>query len=118
MTLSSVSAEAKEILYEHEYLLPQIARGKYLSDEVHMFCFGVHPWIVQFDDVFVFQCLQQVNFWLKVLQIFRTLQNISNFHLIPCHFNSIHFIKCPVAAKELRANHNMTKADPAKVIMM
>jgi hypothetical protein len=43
MTLSSVSAEAKEILYEHEYLLPQIARGKYLSDEVHMFCFGVHP---------------------------------------------------------------------------
>ncbi len=65
---------------------------------------------MQFDDVFVFQCLQQVNFWLKVHQIFRTLQNISNFHLIPCHFNSIHFIKCPVAAKELRANHNMTKA--------
>lgn len=55
------------------------------------------------------QCLQQVYFRIQALKILRTLQHILYFDLIPRHFNPIHFIKSPVAAKELRATKGQDK---------
>jgi len=50
-----------------------------------------------------------MNFTIKSLKIFRTLQKIIQLDLVPSNFNPLILIKCPISASIRKQNHKQRK---------
>lgn len=73
------------------------ARSEHFSHKVDISICCINPRCVKFHYVSVLQRLEEVNFTVKPLEIFRALQKIIQFNLIPSNFNPLVLIKCSIS---------------------
>ena len=104
-----------------EHLLSKSTRSEHFSNKIDVSISNINPRSVEFHNISVFQCFQKMNLTVKPFQIFRTLQEIIEFHLIPSDLDSFIFIKCSVTTnkkkpiKMLQNPQNARKSKPYTV---
>jgi len=92
-TKSSQKSQNKTNTEAERDSLAQRSRGENFSNEVDVLALGVNPRVVKLNYILMLQSLEQMNFRIKSLEIFRVTQHIRQLYLIPSHFNTFQFIK-------------------------
>lgn len=85
----------------HLYLLSKSSRSEHLSNKVDVPISNINPRSIKLHDIFMLQCLKQMNFTIQPLKIFRTLHKVIKLHLIPCYFNPFILIKSLISASKI-----------------
>lgn len=96
------------------FLLSKSTGGEHLCHKINVPVCRINPGSVEFHYVVVFQGLEQMNFTVQPLQLFRTLQEIIKLHLVPGYFNPFILIEGFVSAKIItgRKKDNPLNGEP------